>query len=225
MNIRRQVLVSAGAVGVMLAAAGWGYGRLPAQIAVRWDIHGAPAGFLDRGLALLIIPAISLALSVLFALAPDRAPPRSRLERSGAAWTAVWMAALAALLCGQGLLVAANLGAPLDVPRLCALCVAAMGFIVGNWLGKVRYNLLFGIRTPWTLADERVWDKTHRFVGRLLVLASLGLASAGLAIQTSPQSGLLFCGLTIACAAGPVLAGVIYSAFIARPGEPIRNGS
>src|SRR5581483_1388648 len=33
---------------------------------------------------------------------------------------------------------------------------------LGNVMGKVRRNFWVGVRTPWTLASERVWNRTHR---------------------------------------------------------------
>jgi uncharacterized membrane protein len=215
-NVRKQVLVSAGTIGAMLAAAAWTYRLLPAQLAVRWNIHGEAAGFLDRGLALLIIPAIAIALTAFFAFAPTLLPARSRLERSSAAWAAVWMVTLASLLFGQILMITANLGLPLDIPRLCSLCVAIVIFVTGNWFGKVRYNTVFGLRTPWTVADERVWDKTHRFAGRLMVLAAVVLAAAALTLPAHPPTSLVLCAAIIACACVPALAAIIYSALISR---------
>ena len=217
MNVRKQVLVSAGTIGAMLAATAWAYRLLPAQLAVRWNVRGGAAGFLDRGVAVLIIPAIAIALTAFFAFAPTLLPARSRLERSGAAWAAVWMVALASLLFGQILMIAANLGLPLDIPRLCSLCAAVVIFVTGNWLGKIRYNGIFGLRTPWTVANERIWDKTHRFAGRLMVLAALVLAAAAVALPPFPQAGLVLYAAMIACVCAPAVAAVVYSALISRP--------
>jgi uncharacterized membrane protein len=36
-------------------------------------------------------------------------------------------------------------------------------------MGKVRRNFFVGIRTPWTLANQRVWYGTHRLAGKLMV--------------------------------------------------------
>ena len=54
---------------------------------------------------------------------------------------------------------------------------------LGNVLGKVRRNFYIGVRTPWTLASERVWSDTHRLAAWLLVLGSLvgfGITVTGL---------------------------------------------
>jgi len=54
-------------------------------------------------------------------------------------------------------------------PALIFLFLALMG----NVLGKVRRNFWIGVRTPWTLASEKVWNDTHRFAARLFVLVGL----------------------------------------------------
>jgi uncharacterized membrane protein len=57
--------------------------------------------------------------------------------------------------------------------------------LLGNVMGKVRRNFWIGIRTPWTLASERVWHSTHRFAAKTMVigaLLSLGGVFAGLPI-------------------------------------------
>src|SRR5258708_28004997 len=44
---------------------------------------------------------------------------------------------------------------------------------IGNYLGKLRRNFWAGIRTPWTLASDVVWERTHRFGGWLFVIGGL----------------------------------------------------
>ena len=68
--------------------------------------------------------------------------------------------------------------------------LAAVGLVlmvVGNYLGKVRSNFFFGIRTPWTLSSELSWNRTHRLAGRLLV--ALGLVTV--ATPVFPWAGLV----------------------------------
>jgi uncharacterized membrane protein len=64
-------------------------------------------------------------------------------------------------------------------PALCVL-VGLMIAMLGNWMGKLRRNFYIGIRTPWTLANEVVWEKTHRLGGKLFVAAGLISAITGL---------------------------------------------
>lgn len=59
------------------------------------------------------------------------------------------------------------------------MCVIFLFFILlGNVMGKVQRNFWIGIRTPWTLANNQVWEKTHRLGAWLFVGAGvLGLLS------------------------------------------------
>ncbi|MHB1651786.1 MAG: SdpI family protein [Desulfitobacteriaceae bacterium] len=53
-----------------------------------------------------------------------------------------------------------------------------MFIVLGNYMGRFRHNYFIGIRNPWTLANEPVWQKTHRLGGKLFVLVGvLGLIS------------------------------------------------
>jgi uncharacterized membrane protein len=45
--------------------------------------------------------------------------------------------------------------------------------ILGNVMGNIRNNFFVGIRTPWTLASEEVWTKTHRLAAKVWVVSSL----------------------------------------------------
>ena len=57
----------------------------------------------------------------------------------------------------------------------------AMGFLfifIGFMLRKAKRNFFIGIRTPWTLSSDTVWDKTHQ-LGAVLFMASGVLAFIG----------------------------------------------
>ena len=65
------------------------------------------------------------------------------------------------------------------------LTIGRLFIVLGNVLGKVRSNFMFGVRTPWTLASDPRWNKTHRLVGRLFVLLGWGSSSACRAATTA----------------------------------------
>ncbi len=54
-----------------------------------------------------------------------------------------------------------------------------MFMILGNYMPKVKYNYTFGIKVPWTLASENVWNKTHRMAGPVWVAGGLLIAVCG----------------------------------------------
>ena len=77
------------------------------------------------------------------------------------------------------------LGASFSIARIVWVFVGVIFAAVGNYLPKIRRNTLTGIRLPWTLMDDAVWNKTHRFSGPVWVLGGLLLIVCGL-IGTGP---------------------------------------
>jgi uncharacterized membrane protein len=65
------------------------------------------------------------------------------------------------------------LGYSLPIGKISLLTIGAMLVYIGNYFGKVRHNYTFGIKTPWTLASEEVWNKTHRKSGPLWVITGI----------------------------------------------------
>ena len=83
--------------------------------------------------------------------------------------------------------------------------VGAGQVALGNVLPKIRFNYVVGVRTPWTLADERVWDRTHRVLGpcmmvwgALILLAALATGGRGWpCLLATLGGGVAFCGFAL----------------------------
>ncbi|OAG72282.1 Immunity protein SdpI [Gluconobacter japonicus] len=71
------------------------------------------------------------------------------------------------------------LGIRIAMGSLTDIMMGGFLIIVGNGLGKLRPNTLVGIRTPWTKASVRVWDRTHRASGPIFILAGAVLMAVG----------------------------------------------
>jgi immunity protein, SdpI family len=64
-------------------------------------------------------------------------------------------------------------GIGIDMTRAITGGVCLLVALLGNVLGKVRRNFFVGIRTPWTIANERVWNATHRFAAKTFFAGGL----------------------------------------------------
>lgn len=65
--------------------------------------------------------------------------------------------------------------------KMSAAMLPFMGILfiaVGYLLRKAKRNFFIGIRTPWTLSSDSVWDKTHQ-LGSILFMISGAFAIAG----------------------------------------------
>ncbi len=53
------------------------------------------------------------------------------------------------------------------------LIIGLLFIFIGNLMSKTPRNYFIGIKTPWTLASEEVWFRTHRIGGRMFLLAGV----------------------------------------------------
>lgn len=71
--------------------------------------------------------------------------------------------------------IAIALGAAINVGSVICFAMGVLMFFIGNLMPKIKQNFFFGIKAPWTLADEEVWFKTHRFGGKAFVLGGIAM--------------------------------------------------
>ena len=156
-------------IAVCLALSALMYPRLPDPMPVHWDVLGNPDGEMSRAWGAFLVPAIA-ALVWLFLLALPRISPRGfAMEPFARQWRAFQYAVLGFLLFAQWLMLhAAASRKPLPT-RLFEVGLGVLLVAIGNPFGKTTRNFFFGIRTPWTIASEEVWLRTHRLAGRLIV--------------------------------------------------------
>ena len=220
MNLSKPLLVSLGVVAGMLAASVWAWPHAPASVPVHWGMSGTPDRFGSRLEALGALPAVAAVLAGGFAALPSLMPRTGRLERSAIAYVAVWLATLSVLAAIHAVMICAAVGAPLEMARVVGVAVGALFVVLGNYLGKVRYNYVVGLRLPWTLASERVWDRTHRFAGPLVLAGGLVLIAAALIAPAGAQGARLTFAAILICALAPVVAAAVYSWRLSRTLDP-----
>lgn len=68
---------------------------------------------------------------------------------------------------------ASGLMRPLDILRVLAVLLCIGDLVIANVLPKCRRNSWLGIRLPWTVEDDVLWHRTHRFGGKLMMAAGL----------------------------------------------------
>lgn len=191
---------------VLLAFSLWARSRLPdAPIAVHFDARWRPDSWWPRDAALFRPVAITAALLAVMTAAPFVLPPKGALQRSATAYGAVCAAVAALMAAIQVAIVAGALHWPFDGRQVAPVAIGAVFLVMGNFMTKLRYNLLYGVRTPWTLANEAVWDRTHRMAGPVFMAGGLFVIVAGLA---RPQA---FVPVLLLGALVPAAASVIYS--------------
>jgi len=190
---------------IALVATIWLYPQLPAQTPVHWDMHDHVNGTMPRlwaaGVPLLIV----LGLAALMIVLPKISPRRFGIAPFIRVWNIV-MLALQGLMLALGLCVLlAGAGHHLPISVIGMTVVGVVLMVLGNYMGKLRQNFFAGIRTPWTLASDAVWERTHRLAGWVFMLAGVVTVVAALAGAMS--------GWLLAVIVAVLLIPVVYSYF------------
>jgi uncharacterized membrane protein len=165
-------------LALMLLAGALVYRHLPERIPMHWNARGQIDGWAARSLLSAFFPVLIVLGMILLAWTLPRIDPFRRSYRRfrGSYYLIIdLIVALMALVYAVTLYSAFHPGA-LPVGTLVPAAVGLMMAVMGNQLAKLKRNFFVGIRTPWTLASEAVWVRTHRLGARIFVLAGLGAA-------------------------------------------------
>jgi uncharacterized membrane protein len=210
---RTAVVFSLVMIALATAAAGWAFERLPpdALVPTHWNAAGQIDGRAGRW-SLFLMPGTLLGMTLLLFALPYIEPRRGNLLRSSRAYCAVWMSVIALLSAMQGAIVLTALGRNVPMNMLACGGAGAMFLVIGNFMGKVRSNYIFGVRTPWTLASELSWNKTHRLAGRMFVACGALLIAAALA----NVSGTALLTILLVSVAALAIVPTAYSYFVWR---------
>ncbi|HTR19196.1 MAG TPA: SdpI family protein [Candidatus Paceibacterota bacterium] len=163
------------------------YPSLPPVIATHWNMNGAVNGTMNAFAGAFLLPLIMGVVLLLFVAIPYIDPLRVNIGYFRAQYetfVALFMLVFALI---QATLIAWNLGAPLD-PRFIILpAIGVLIYYIGSILPKTRRNWFVGIRTPWTISSDRVWQKTHELGGNLFrilgIIIVLSVFVPGLALE------------------------------------------
>lgn len=138
---------------------------LPEQVPTHWNADNVADRHVPRDemlTPLMLVPGMMVGMMALAVALPWLSPLKFKIEPFRPTYDYIMMLVLAMLFYMHLVITSAYMGLLTDVGQWiiggCLVMLAAMG----NVLGKVKRNFYVGIRTPWTLSSDLVWDRTHR---------------------------------------------------------------
>ena len=170
------------------------YSQLPAQVPVHWNGAGEIDRYGPRSWLLAFSVIMAFVLFV-WTLLPKISPAEFSVEPFAATYWQIGLMIICLLGYIQCVVVWGAYSPSMQMNRALFGGIAIMLGLLGNVMGKVRRNFWIGIRTPWTLASERVWYSTHRFAAKTMVVgALLSLAAIWIGLPLSVCLGLALAG-------------------------------
>lgn len=155
---------------VSVAASLFSYSSLPATVASHWNIQGQVDGWINREFHVIFFPALLIGIYLLMNFIPRLDPRKERYQQFAAVYLIIRNLVISALAIIFLAATAYNLGYNINIAVITASTIGMLMIIMGNYFGKLKRNWFIGIRTPWTLSSENVWNKTHRLGGKVFMI-------------------------------------------------------
>lgn len=155
------------------------YGRLPDQMASHWNAANQVDGYISRFWGAFLMPVISMGMLLLFLIIPQIDPLKANIAKFRGYFNAFIALMVGFMVYMHVLTILWNLG--YNRFNMGTAMLPALGLIfifAGIMMRQAKRNFFIGIRTPWTLSSDHVWDETHR-LGSILFIASGVLALLG----------------------------------------------
>jgi uncharacterized membrane protein len=213
MKVKPSDVLCLGAVAAVGALAWYLYPAIPERMPTHWNAFGENDGYMRKPFAVLVmiaLPLLGYAMHAVFKVLPWVSPTGFEMDRFQRATDIITLAVVLMLAGVAAVVLLSASGSDVPVVTVITLLVGGLFVVVGNYLGKVRRNFFVGIRTPWTLASDEVWARTHRVGGWLFVLAGIAIiASAGGSRQLLPV-------VLLAAVGTAALISVVYSYVVYR---------
>jgi len=155
------------------------WGRLPEQMASHWNFNDQVDGYMSRFWGVFMVPLITLGMFVLFLVIPSIDPLKANIAQFREAFNLFIVLMVVFMLYIYGLTLAWNLGyTDFKISTSILPAIGLLFIFIGFMLRRAKRNFFIGIRTPWTLSSDQVWNKTHQ-LGSILFMASGALAVVG----------------------------------------------
>jgi uncharacterized membrane protein len=187
------------------------YPHIPDKVPVHWGITGDPNRYGSK-MEQLTMSALPLVLFLFLNFLPSIDPKKESYKKHDSAFSIINFVIILFLIILNITGLFSALGYNIQFQKVVPILMGILFIVLGNFMTQLRHNYFFGIRTPWTLASEYVWKKTHRFGGYVFVVIGLVPLSS---LFIGPIGMYLFLG---AMAIGIALI-LIYSYLIFKKDE------
>jgi uncharacterized membrane protein len=145
--------------------------QLPEQVPSHWNDQGQVDGYSSNLSGILLMPGILLATLLLLLVVPSIDPRKANIAKFRPLYNVFILCFVLFLAYLHILTLLAGLGVKIDMNRMLMPAFGLFFIFTGIMIRHAKRNYMIGIRTPWTLHSDVVWDKTHQVGGIAFIIA------------------------------------------------------
>ncbi|AKM81844.1 TPA: DUF1648 domain-containing protein [Candidatus Berkelbacteria bacterium] len=165
-------------VNALIILTGFGIGayyfpKLPSMIANHWGPQGLADGYSDKSWGVFLMPIISTVLFLLLSFLPHIDPNAKNIQKFREKYNIFVTVMMVFFLYLFVLTISWNLGNQFNMVQYLMPAFAVLFYFVGDLVKNAEPNFTIGIRTPWTLSNSKVWEKTHELGAKIYQWSAL----------------------------------------------------
>lgn len=149
------------------------YPFLPDTIASHWNINGEVDGTMGKFWGVFLLPIISAVLSAIFIIAPKVDPNKENFEEYRNSYEKLVLYISIFFLGLYLVMLLWNIDIKIPVNIYFSLGLSGLFYNIALAMENVKKNWFMGIRTPWTLSSEKVWNSTHKLAVKLFKFSAI----------------------------------------------------
>ena len=195
---------------LMLATVGlayYFYQVLPDEVITHWNGAGQPDDWGSKMFHILFTPLLMIAVWILFMYLPKLDPKRRNYDDFMPTYKIIQLVIIGFFFVLFVITSLVNMDYNIPIGMVIPFMVGILFIIMGVYMKDIKPNLFVGIRTPWTLSSDEVWQRTHKYGGKAFMIGGVMF----LAIPFFPP-GMFVYAFILAILA--ILSSLVYSYFV-----------
>ena len=146
---------------------------LPSQLPTHWNANGQIDGYAGKNFVLFFFPALTFGLYLLMTFLPLLDPLKKNYKDFALTYFFIRFILVLFFAFLYFYTLWAAIANPPKINYLIIPFMSLLFIVLGLAMPKIKKNYFVGIRTPWTLHSETVWNKTHKFGGFTFLAAGI----------------------------------------------------
>jgi len=161
------IIIACFVIGIYL------YPKMPEQMASHWNAQGKVDGYMSRFWGVFLMPFVFVGLALLFIAIPRIDPLKNNIEKFRKYYDGFIILFFIFMLLVYFQTILWNLGIEISPNLAFPILMGFLFFYIGVLLENAKRNWFIGIRTPWTLSNDKVWNKTHKLGSKMFKTAGI----------------------------------------------------
>ncbi len=155
------------------------YPTMPEQMASHWGISGEADGYMTKVWGLFLFPIMLVFLYLMFKVIPAIDPLKENIKEFRRYFDGFILVVMVFLFYIYLMTLFWNMGYIFDFTYVIIPGIAFLFYYAGVLVENSKRNWFIGIRNPWTISSDKVWNKVHKKGGKMFkivgILSLLGL--------------------------------------------------